>query len=59
LITIALTISTLPLAFEIGSNKKSGIAVTNENIKWFSRNLKSQIKITNISGIEFKKIRFL
>ena len=55
MITIILTISTLPLAFEIGSNKKAGIEITNENIKWFSGNLKGQIDITDISGIEFKK----
>lgn len=55
LITIVLIISTLPLAFEIGTNKKSGIEITNENIKWFSGNLKGQIDITDISSIEFKK----
>ena len=55
LITIVLIISTLTLAVEIGSNKKSGIEITNENIKWFSGNLKGQIDITDISSIEFKK----
>ena len=55
MITIVLTISTLPLAFEIGCNKKSGIEITNANIKWFSGNLKGQINKTDISGIELKK----
>ena len=58
LITIGLIISTLPLAFEIGINKKSGIEITNENIKWFSGNLKGQIDITDVSGIELKKLDF-
>ena len=45
----------LPLAFDIGRNKKSGIKISNKEIIWFSGNFKGQIYLSDISCVEFKK----
>lgn len=45
----------LPLAFDIGRNKKSGIKISNKEIVWFSGNFKGQIYLSDISCVEFKK----
>ena len=45
----------LPLAFDMGQNKKSGIKISNKEIIWFSGNFKGQIYPSDISSVEFKK----
>jgi hypothetical protein len=45
----------LPLAFDIGRNKKSGIKISNKEIIWFSGNFKGQIYLSDISIVELKK----
>ena len=45
----------LPLAFDIGRNKKSGIKISNKEIIWFSGNFKGQIYLSDISSVELKK----
>ena len=45
----------LPLALDIGRNKKSGIKISNKEIAWFSGNFKGQIYLSDISSVELKK----
>ena len=45
----------MPLAFDIGRNKKSGIKISNKEIIWFSGNFKGQIYLSDILCVEFKK----
>ena len=54
-IIIFLVLIVLPLAFDIGRNKKSGIKISNEEITWFSGKFTGQIYLSDISSIEFKK----
>ena len=46
----------MPLAFDIGRNKKSGIKISNKEINWFSGKFKGQIYLSDISSVEFKKM---
>ena len=55
LVIIFLVLIVLPLAFDIGRNKKSGIKISNKEITWFSGKFKGQIYLSDISYIEFKK----
>ena len=52
---IFLVLIVLPLAFDIGRNKKSGIKISNKEITWFSGKFKGQIYLSDISIVEFKK----
>ena len=45
----------LPLAFDKGRNKKSGIKISNKEITWFSGKFKGQIYLSDISSVESKK----
>ena len=45
----------LPLAFDIGRNKKSGIKISNKEITCFSGKFTGQIYLSDISCIKFKK----
>tara|TARA_Y200000002_G_C22357613_1_gene527695 strand:- start:152 stop:565 length:414 start_codon:yes stop_codon:yes gene_type:complete len=54
-VIIFLVLIVLPLAFDIGRNKKSGIKISNKEITWFSGKFKGQIYLSDISYIEFKK----
>ena len=54
-VIIFLVLIVLPLAFDIGRNKKSGIKISNKEIIWFSGNFKGQIYLSDISCVEFKK----
>jgi hypothetical protein len=45
----------LPLALDIGRNKKSGIKISNKEIIWFSGNFKGQIYLSDIASVELKK----
>ena len=55
LIIIGLILTVLPLAFDIGRNKKSGFKISNKELIWFSGNFKGQIFLSDISNVEFKK----
>ena len=55
LIIIGLILTILPLAFDIGRNKKSGFKISNKELIWFSGNFKGQIFLSDISNVEFKK----
>ena len=54
-VIIFLVLIVLPLAFDIGRNKKSGIKISNKEITWFSGKFTGQIYLSDISYIEFKK----
>ena len=54
-VIIFLVLIVLPLAFDIGRNKKSGIKISNKEITWFSGKFKGQIYLSDISCVEFKK----
>ena len=54
-ILIFLVLIVLPLAFDIGKNKKSGIKISNKEITWFSGKFKGQIYLSDIFYVEFKK----
>ena len=54
-VIIFLVLLVLPLAFDIGRNKKSGIKISNKEITWFSGKFKGQIYLSDISIVEFKK----
>ena len=54
-VIIFLVLIVLPLAFDVGRNKKSGIQITNKEITWFSGKFKGQICLSDISSVEFKK----
>ena len=54
-VIIFLVLIVLPLAFDIGRNKKSGIKISNKEITWFSGKFKGQIYLSDISSVEFKK----
>ena len=54
-VIIFLVLIALPLAFDIGRNKKSGIKITRKEIIWFSRQFKGQIYLSDIYYVEFKK----
>ena len=54
-IVIVLILTVLPLAFDIGRNKKSGFKISNKELIWFSGNFKGQIFLSDISNVEFKK----
>ena len=54
-VIIFLVLIVLPLAFDIGRNKKSGIKISNKEIIWFSGNFKGQIYLSDISCVELKK----
>ena len=50
-----LVLIVLPLAFDVGRNKKSGIKITSKEIIWFSGQFKGQIYLSDIYYVEFKK----
>ena len=54
-VIIFLVLIVLPLAFDVGRNKKSGIKITNKEITWFSGKFKGQIYLSDIFYVEFKK----
>ena len=54
-VIIFLVLIVLPLAFDVGRNKKSGIKITNKEIIWFSGKFKGQIYLSDILYVEFKK----
>ena len=54
-VLIFLVLIVLPLAFDIGRNKKSGIKISNKEITWFSGKFKGQIYLSDIASVEFKK----
>ena len=54
-VIIFLVLIVLPLAFDIGRNKKSGIKISNKEITWFSGKFKGQLYLSDISCVEFKK----
>ena len=54
-VIIFLVLIVLPLAFDVGKNKKSGIKITNKEITWFSGKFKGQIYLSDIYYAEFKK----
>ena len=54
-VIIILVLIVLPLAFDLGRNKKSGIKITNKEITWFSEKFKGEIYVSDISSVEFKK----
>ena len=54
-VIIFLVLIVLPLAFDIGRNKKSGIKISNKEITWFSGKFTGQIYLSDISSVEFKK----
>ena len=55
-VIIFLVLIVLPLAFDIGRNKKSGIKISNKEITWFSGKFKGQIYLSDISSVELKKV---
>jgi hypothetical protein len=54
-VIIFLVVIVLPLAFDVGRNKKSGIKITSKEIIWFSGKFKGQIYLSDIYYVEFKK----
>jgi len=50
-----LVLLVLPLAFDVGRNKKSGIKITNKEIIWFSGKFKGQKYLSDTFYVEFKK----
>ena len=54
-VIIILVLIVLPLAFDLGRNKKSSIKITNKEITWFSEKFKGEIYVSDISSVEFKK----
>ena len=54
-VIIFLVLIILPLAFDIGRNKKSGFKISNKEITWFSGKFTGQIYLSDISSVEFKK----
>ena len=54
-VIIFLVLTVLPLAFDIGRNKKSGIKISNKEITWFSGKFAGQIYLSDISSVEFKR----
>ena len=54
-VIIFLVLIVLPLAFDVGRNKKSGIKITSKEIIWFSGKFKRQIYLSDIYCVEFKK----
>ena len=54
-VIIFLVLIVLPLAFDVGRNKKSGIKITSKEIIWFSGNFEGQIYLSDIYYVEFKK----
>ena len=54
-VIVILVLKVLPLAFDIGRNKKSGIKISSKEITWFSGKFKGQIYLSDISSVEFKK----
>ena len=54
-VIIFLVLIVLPLAFDVGRNKKSGIQITNKEITWFSGKFTGQMYLSDISSVEFKK----
>ena len=54
-VIIFLVLIVLPLAFDVGRNKKSGIKITSKEIIWFSGKFKGQIYLSDILYVEFKK----
>ena len=54
-VIIFLVLIVLPVAFDIGRNKKSGIKISNKEITWFSGKFTGQIYLSDISSVEFKK----
>ena len=54
-VIIFLVLIILPLAFDIGRNKKSGIKISNKEITWFSGKFAGQIYLSDISSVEFKR----
>ena len=54
-VIIFLVLIVLPLAFDVGKNKKSGIKITSKEIIWFSGKFKGQIYLSDIYYVEFKK----
>ena len=54
-VIIFLVLIVLPLAFDIGRNKKSGIKITSKEIIWFSGQFNGQIYLADIHYVEFKK----
>ena len=54
-VIIFLVLIVLPLAFDIGRNKKSGIKITSKEIIWFSGQFEGQIYLSDIYFVEFKK----
>ena len=54
-VIIFLVLIVLPLAFDVGRNKKSGIKITSKEIIWFSGKFKGQIYLSDIYYVEFKK----
>ena len=54
-VIIFLVLIVLPLAFDVGRNKKSGIKITSKEIIWFSGKFKGQIYLSDIFYVEFKK----
>ena len=54
-VIIFLILIVLPLAFDIGRNKKSGIKISNKEIIWFSGKFKGQIYLSDIYYVELKK----
>ena len=54
-VIIFLVLIVLPLAFDVGRNKKSGIKISNIEITWFSGKFSGQIFLSDISSVEFKK----
>ena len=54
-VIIFLVLLVLPLAFDIGRNKKSGVKISNKEITWFSGKFAGQIYLSDISSVEFKR----
>ena len=54
-VIIFLVLIVLPLAFDVGRNKKSGIKITSKEIIWFSGKFKGQIYLSDTYYVEFKK----
>ena len=50
-VIIFLVLIILPLAFDIGRNKKSGIKISNKEITWFSGKFTGQIYLSNIPRV--------
>ena len=54
-VIIFLVLIVLPLAFDVGRNKKSGIKISNIEITWFSGKFSGQIFLSDISSVELKR----